>query len=91
MLTGIDPPLVAQELMGMTLVVNTPVVFRFAWSLIQVFLDDHVRTKVQFFGRGDSEMKRLHEYIAPEYLPEHLGGLRTDRVTSGKDGVPHSC
>ena len=73
-----------QELMGQTLVVNTPPFFTFAWAVIQVFLDERVRKKVVFFGKKD--LRRLQEHIAPEFLPTSLGGTSSGRLLSGKDG-----
>jgi hypothetical protein len=73
-----------QELMGKTLIVNTPMFFKFAWSVVHVALDERVRKKLIFLGKRD--LHRLKEYIAPEYIPAHLGGKQMERLLSGKDG-----
>jgi hypothetical protein len=58
------------------LVINAPFIFSTIWKVVQNFLDPVTREKIQIFN--DGAKKQLLKYIAPDQLPEFLGGTATN-------------
>jgi hypothetical protein len=60
------------EIMGATLIVNSPMVFSGVWSVVKGFIDEKTRKKFKIVG--SKFQKELLEHIAEENLPSFLGG-----------------
>jgi hypothetical protein len=54
-------------------VVNAPSVAKIGWAIIKLWIDARVQQKIVFVGPADTK-RVLLEAIAPENLPEFLGG-----------------
>ena len=70
------------EILGSMFIINAPMFFSGIWSVIKVFLDEKTVKKINILG--SSYQKELDKYIAPENLPDFLGG----KVTSQDYGEP---
>lgn len=70
------------EILGSMFIINAPMFFSGVWSVIKVFLDEKTVKKINILG--SSYQKELDKYIAPENLPDFLGG----KVTSQDYGEP---
>eukprot|EP00746_Dinoflagellata_sp_MGD_P019918 gnl/MRDRNA2_/MRDRNA2_146324_c0_seq1.p1 gnl/MRDRNA2_/MRDRNA2_146324_c0~~gnl/MRDRNA2_/MRDRNA2_146324_c0_seq1.p1 ORF type:complete len:468 (-),score=69.43 gnl/MRDRNA2_/MRDRNA2_146324_c0_seq1:302-1705(-) len=66
------------EVLGGMIIVNAPYIFSWLWSVIHPWLDPVTAAKFEIFGCDQSAIqKRLTELVAPEELPEFLGGTCT--------------
>lgn len=64
------------ELLGTMFIVNSPMLFSSAWSLIKPLLDEATVKKIHILG--SSYKKQLQEYVDMDALPERLGGTSTE-------------
>jgi len=63
------------EIMGNTLIINTPMVFRGIWKVAKGFLDERTRKKIQV--KGSDYLPTLLEFVEEDKLPTFLGGKCT--------------
>jgi len=71
------------------LIVNAPAVFSVAWSAISGFMSEKTLSSIEVHRSGSaSGRERLLELVAPENLPEFLGG--TCRCAGTPGGCMHS-
>lgn len=70
------------EILGTMFIINAPMFFSGIWSVIKVFLDEKTVKKIHILG--SSYQKEMDKFIAPENLPDFLGG----KVTSQDYGEP---
>lgn len=65
-----------RDAVELTIIINTPVIFRAVWALITPFLTQRQQAKLRLLGSATDESTRaaLHATIAPELLPASLGG-----------------
>lgn len=61
------------ELLGEAIVVNAPTLIGMAWTLYKPFVDEKTRKKVTFI-KGKDWKEKLQEFVAPDQLPDFLGG-----------------
>ncbi|XP_055596163.1 clavesin-1-like [Uranotaenia lowii] len=52
-------------------VIKQPFIFNMVWTLFKPFIGDKLRKRLEFHG---SDMKKLHKYVDPAYLPKNYGG-----------------
>lgn len=64
------------EILGTMFIVNTPLFFHGAWSLIKGFVDEKTRKKVHILG--SNYKKELLQVIDENDLPDFLGGKATE-------------
>mmetsp|Transcript_33948 Transcript_33948/g.88442 ORF Transcript_33948/g.88442 Transcript_33948/m.88442 type:complete len:599 (-) Transcript_33948:106-1902(-) len=63
------------EVMGSTVIVNAPRIFSLAWSFVKPLLDPVTTAKIEIIGPDPPAVsKKLLEMIAPDNLPDFLGG-----------------
>ena len=60
------------EILGRMFIINTPMLFSVAWKVIRPWLDERTQKKIS--TEGSKYQKKLLELVAPENLPEFLGG-----------------
>jgi len=60
------------ETMGKMLIVDSPMLFRGAWSIISPFIDEKTRKKISILG--SKYQKELFKYVDPENVPSDMGG-----------------
>jgi CRAL/TRIO domain/CRAL/TRIO, N-terminal domain len=60
------------EILGRMFIINTPMLFSAAWAVIKPWLDE--RTKKKISTEGSKFQSKLLELVAPENLPDFLGG-----------------
>ncbi|XP_063698391.1 retinaldehyde-binding protein 1 isoform X2 [Culicoides brevitarsis] len=65
--------------------IKQPYVFNMVWSVVKPFLKEKLKNRIFFHG---SDMKKLHKYLDPEYLPENYGGKMPKLNYTGKDWFP---
>lgn len=63
------------EIMFKMLIINAPLMFRGAWSVIGPFIDKKTKDKITILG--SKYQKDLFEYVDPENVPEFMGGTCT--------------
>lgn len=63
------------EIMGQMFIVNTPMLFTGVWAVVKGFLDEKTRNKIKICGH--KYQKDIFEVVAPENLPDFLGGSCT--------------
>lgn len=61
------------ELLGDCVVVNAPTIVGMAWALYKPFLDKKTCQKIKFI-KGKDWQAQLQEFVAPDQLPDFLGG-----------------
>ena len=64
------------EIMGTMFIVNTPMFFHGAWTLIKGFIDEKTRKKIHILGSNFK--KELLQYVDENELPDFLGGKVTE-------------
>lgn len=52
-------------------IIKQPYIFNMVWTLFKPFIGEKLRNRLEFHG---SDMKKLHKYIHPDYLPKNYGG-----------------
>lgn len=52
-------------------IIKQPFIFNMVWTLFKPFIGEKLRTRLEFHGQ---DMKKLHKYIDPDYLPKNFGG-----------------
>lgn len=60
------------EILGRMFLVNTPTLFSMAWKIIKGFVDKKTQKKIA--TEGSRYQRKLLELVAPENLPDFLGG-----------------
>jgi len=70
--------------MGVTYIINAPLMFRGMWKIAKGFLDERTRKKIHM--RGSDYKKDLLELVTPDQLPVFLGG--TDETPFPSDKGP---
>ncbi|CAD5216999.1 unnamed protein product [Bursaphelenchus okinawaensis] len=76
------------ETMGLVLIARAPRMFPVLWTLISPFIDENTRKKFMI-NSNEHVADELNKYIAPEYLPDFLGGPAKFNAPKG-DHVPKS-
>jgi hypothetical protein len=61
------------ELLGESIVINTPWFFNMIWQIVRPWLDQRTLAKVHILGGSNSEQK-LQDYIDKKFIPVVLGG-----------------
>eukprot|EP00475_Leptophrys_vorax_P010723 TRINITY_DN1729_c0_g1_i2.p1 TRINITY_DN1729_c0_g1~~TRINITY_DN1729_c0_g1_i2.p1 ORF type:complete len:364 (-),score=88.42 TRINITY_DN1729_c0_g1_i2:771-1862(-) len=61
------------ELLGESIVINTPWFFNMIWQIVKPWLDKRTLAKVHILGGAGSE-QQLEEYIDRKFIPTILGG-----------------
>lgn len=61
------------EMKGKTVFVNFPTAFAKLWQAFSLMIPERTRSKFIILGSGDHA--QLFEHVAPEVLPESLGGM----------------
>lgn len=63
------------EVSGNFLIVNAPTIFSMVWAAVKPMISSGLRQKMELYCHGHAGVKeRLLELVAPENLPEFLGG-----------------
>ncbi|KAG5673906.1 hypothetical protein PVAND_003907 [Polypedilum vanderplanki] len=62
--------------------VKQPFIFNMVWSLMKPFIKEKLKNRMYFHG---SNMKELHKFVPPEYLPKNYGGTMPEINYSGKE------
>lgn len=60
------------EILGNMFIVNTPTLFSIAWKVFKPWIDERTQKKIHIEGK--KYKKKLLELVAPENLPDFLGG-----------------
>eukprot|EP01016_Furgasonia_blochmanni_P002439 TRINITY_DN10956_c0_g1_i2.p1 TRINITY_DN10956_c0_g1~~TRINITY_DN10956_c0_g1_i2.p1 ORF type:complete len:484 (+),score=114.66 TRINITY_DN10956_c0_g1_i2:3-1454(+) len=68
------------EILGRIYIVNAPMMFQTAWGVIKPWLEEKTAKKVTLVGGKFEET--LLEQIAPENLPDFLGGKSKESITA---------
>ena len=63
------------EIMFKMFIVNTPFMFKAAWTIFKPFIDEKTRDKISIVG--SKFQKDLFKYVDPSNVPEFLGGTCT--------------
>ena len=63
------------ETLGKMLVINAPWIMNKIWVIIKGWLDPRTVTKIEIISGREQSIKRLHELISKEQLPQQYGGL----------------
>lgn len=66
------------EMLGKMLVINAPWLAVQTWNIVKGWLDPRTQAKIEIIGSKQESIKRLHELISIEYLPEEFGGTARD-------------
>lgn len=69
------------ETKGVTIFVNFPNAFASMWKAFSVFIPERTLKKFQILGERDQE--QLFKFIAPEVVPEAIGGMLGTNGLSG--------
>mmetsp|Transcript_14665 Transcript_14665/g.46764 ORF Transcript_14665/g.46764 Transcript_14665/m.46764 type:complete len:243 (-) Transcript_14665:143-871(-) len=62
------------ETMGKMLIINAPGIFKFAWGLVQAFLDPRTVSKIEILSGPEVWKPRLAQLVDADQLPAELGG-----------------
>jgi hypothetical protein len=63
------------ERLGQMIIINAPLMFSWAWRIIQRFLSENQRSKVRIYGSEPLEwVPILHDLIGEHQLPKQYGG-----------------
>jgi hypothetical protein len=60
------------EILGKMFIINSPTLFSIAWKVIRPWIDERTQKKITI--EGSKYQKKLLELVAPENLPDFLGG-----------------
>ena len=60
------------EILGRMFIINTPTLFSIAWKVVKPWIDERTQKKIS--TEGSKYQKKLLELVAPENLPDFLGG-----------------
>ena len=60
------------ELLGKMFIVNAPLLFAGAWSLIKIMIDKKTKNKIELYS--GVPLKKLEKYVDRRQLPDFLGG-----------------
>ncbi|XP_055838918.1 clavesin-1-like [Episyrphus balteatus] len=63
-------------------VVKQPYIFKALWSLAKPMIQEKLRNRINFHG---DDMKSLHKFIEPDYLPRDFGGYLPTIDYGGKE------
>ncbi|XP_055375738.1 clavesin-1 [Condylostylus longicornis] len=66
-------------------IVKQPFIFKMVWPLFKPFIREKLGKRIWFHG---GNMKTLHEYLDPAYLPENYGGTLPAINYGGNDWYP---
>lgn len=66
-------------------VIKQPFIFKAVWSLAKPLINEKLRNRIHFHG-GD--MKSLHKFLEPDYLPRNFGGYLPTMDYSCADWYP---
>ncbi|XP_055642350.1 retinaldehyde-binding protein 1-like [Toxorhynchites rutilus septentrionalis] len=66
-------------------IVKQPFIFKMVWKLFTPFIKEKLNKRMFFHG---SDMKKFHQYLSADVLPENYGGNLPAIDYSGKDWYP---
>lgn len=70
---GLFPPMVQK-----ILIINVPLIFRPAWSVISTFLPQHHQDRIVLLSTSYTSAEEVGKYVPPQHLPPHLKEGRPD-------------
>ncbi|KXJ77971.1 hypothetical protein RP20_CCG005975 [Aedes albopictus] len=66
-------------------IIKQPYIFNMVWTLFKPFIGEKLRKRLEFHGH---DMKKLHKYISPDYLPKNYGGTLPALNYGSRDWYP---
>eukprot|EP00658_Telonema_sp_P-2_P001992 TRINITY_DN10749_c0_g1_i2.p1 TRINITY_DN10749_c0_g1~~TRINITY_DN10749_c0_g1_i2.p1 ORF type:complete len:158 (-),score=50.27 TRINITY_DN10749_c0_g1_i2:637-1110(-) len=69
------------EMLARVFIINTPLLFRGAFNIFALIMDERTKEKVKVLG--SDYQKELSKYIDAEYLPEFAGGSNRSWFSNG--------
>ncbi|EDS40013.1 cellular retinaldehyde-binding protein [Culex quinquefasciatus] len=66
-------------------IIKQPFIFKMVWALFTPFIKEKLNKRIFFHG---NDMRKIHKFIDPEYLPGDYGGTRPFMDYGGRNWFP---
>lgn len=66
-------------------IIKQPYIFKAVWSLAKPLINEKLRNRINFHG---DDMKSLHKFLEPDYLPRNYGGYLPTIDYGGAEWYP---